>query len=155
MQPAQGLPQLEATMRRVPIRSILTRSLLAGTLAATMAAGTALGHECFIASRSDTGTIAAGTHSRSWLYVGSLRLLFGFLSEEAGLPPLSPSQLDWAVDAAKAAGMPNEFSIFVGRRTIAEGTPAMDKHGADGRGVDHLGDWFPTAVEIYTEALAE
>jgi hypothetical protein len=135
------------------MRRILVRSILAGTLIATLGAGTALGHECFIASRSDTGNVMAGTHSRVWLHVGSLPDLFGFLADEAGLPALSDSQLAWAVDAARDAGMPNEFSIFIGNHTIAEGTPAMDKHAADGRGVDHLGDWFPAAVQIYTDAL--
>jgi hypothetical protein len=136
------------------MRRILARSILAGTLIATLGAGTALGHECFIASRSDTGTVTAGTHSRVWLYIGSLPDLFGFLPDETGLPPLSDSQLAWAVDEARAAGMPNEFSVFVGNHTIAEGTPAMGKHAADGKGVDHLGDWFPAAVGIYLDALA-
>ncbi len=135
------------------MRRILARSILAGTLIATLGAGTALGHECFIASRSDTGTVTAGTHSRAWVYIGSLSELFGLLADETGLPPLSDSQLAWAVGEARAAGMPNEFSIFIGNHTIAEGTPAMDKHAADGKGVDHLGDWFPAAVQIYTAAL--
>ena len=64
------------------MRRILARSILAGTLIATLGAGTALGHECFIASRSDTGTVMAGTHSRTWLYVGSLPDLFGFVAED-------------------------------------------------------------------------
>jgi len=135
------------------MRRMLAGLILAGTLIATLGAGTALGHECFIASRSDTGNVTAGTHSRVWLYVGSLPTLFGFLADDAGLPPLTDSQLAWAVDEARAAGMPNEFSIFIGNHTIAEGTPAMDKHGADGKGVDHLGDWFPKAFLIYMDAL--
>lgn len=136
------------------MRRILARSILAGTLIATLGAGTALGHECFIASRSDTGTVAAGTHSRAWLYVGSLPDLFGFVAEDPGIPALSPSQLDWAVAQAHDAGLPNEFSIFVGKHTIAEGTPAMDKHAADGKGVDHITDWFPTIMDIYMQALS-
>ena len=137
------------------MRRILVRSILAGTLIATLGAGTALGHECFIASRSDTGTVMAGTHSRAWLYMGSLPDLFGFVAEEPALhlDALSDSQLAWAVGEASAAGMPNEFSIFVGTHTIAEGTPAMVKHAADGKGVDHIDDWFPAIICIYTEAL--
>jgi hypothetical protein len=141
-------------MRRVPIRSLLARSILAGTLAATLAAGTTFAHECFIYSRSDTGDLAAGSHSKAWLTVGTTADLFGFMEEELGLPALSPSQLGWAVDEAKAAGMPNQFTIFVGNHTIAEGTPAMERFGADGRGVDHLFDWLPVALGIYQQALA-
>ena len=135
------------------MRRILARSILAGTLIATLGAGTALGHECFIASRSDTGTVMAGTHSRTWLYVGSLPDLFGFVAEDPSIPALSDDQLAWAVEAASAAGLPNEFSIFVGRRTIAEGTPAMEQHAANGRGVDHIMDWFPAIMDIYGRAL--
>jgi hypothetical protein len=136
------------------MRRILARSILAGTLIATLGAGTALGHECFIASRSDTGNVMAGTHSRVWLHVGSLPDLFGFVAEDGSVPALSQSQLDWAVAQARDAGLPNEFSIFVGRHTIAEGTPAMAKHAADGKGVDHITDWFPTVIGIYMQALA-
>jgi hypothetical protein len=134
------------------MRRILASSILAGTLIATLGAGTVLGHECFIASRSDTGTVTAGTHSRAWLYVGSLPDLFGFVGENPGAPVLSDDQLAWAVEEASAAGLPNEFSIFVGTHTIAEGTPAMVKHAADGKGVDHIEDWFPTIIDIYMRA---
>lgn len=136
------------------MRRILARSILAGALIAILGAGTALGHECFIASRSDTGDVAAGTHSRVWLHVGSLPDLFGFIAEDPSIPALSDDQLAWAVEAASAAGLPNEFTIFVGSHTIAEGTPAMEKHAADGSGVDHITDWFPTIMGIYEQALA-
>jgi len=137
------------------MRRILARSILAGTLIATLGAGTALGHECFIASRSDTGNVSAGTHSRVWLHVGSLPDLFGFIAEDPSVPALSDDQLAWAVEAASAAGLPNEFSIFVGTHTIAEGTPALEKHAANGKGVDHIEDWFPTVIDIYMEALTK
>jgi hypothetical protein len=142
-------------MRRVPIRSILTRSLLAGTLAATLAAGTTFAHECFIYSRSDTGDLAAGSHSKVWFTIGTTADLFGFVHEELGMPALSSSQLDYAVAEAKAAGLPNQFTIFVGNHTIAEGTPAMAKHAADARGVDHVFDWLPVVLGIYEDALAQ
>ena len=29
----------------------------------------------------------------------------------------------------------------------------MEKHAADGKGVDHIKDWFPTIIDIYEEAL--
>lgn len=136
---------------------VLARSLLAGTLAATLLTGTALGHECFIASRSDTGDIAAGSHSKVWLTVASLRELFELTPQfvpQLNLPPLTADQLDWAVEQGLAAGMPNQFTIFVGNHVLAEGTPAMAKHSADGKGLDHVFDWLPVVVSIYQEALA-
>jgi hypothetical protein len=136
------------------MRRVLVRSILIGSIAATTLAGTALGHECFIYSRSDTGDLAAGSHSKVWLTVGSTADIFLLVEEELELPPLSSSQLDWAVDAGKAAGLPNQFTIFIGRKTIAEGTPAMEKHAADGRGVDHAFDWLPVVVDLYVQALA-
>ena len=135
---------------------VLARSLIAGSLAATLLTGTALGHECFIASRSDTGDLAAGSHARVWLTVATLGELFEAVPQfvpQMNLPALTPSQLDWAVEQGRAAGMPNQFTIFVGNHVIAEGTPAMDKHSADGKGLDHVFDWLPVVLSIYQEAL--
>lgn len=133
------------------MRSVLTRAILVGSLAAILVTGTAFGHECFVASRSDTGNLAAGSHSQRWLTVASLEEIFS--DPEFFEVPLMGSQLDWAVAAAQAAGLPNELTIFIGNHTIAEGTPAMEKHATDGRGIDHALDWFPVIVGIYEEAL--
>lgn len=135
------------------MRRVLVRSILTGTLAATLLTGTALGHECFVASRSDTGDIAAGSHSKAWFTVASLSGLFEFVGGELSLPPLTEDQMDWAVEQGLAAGMPGQFTIFVGKKTIAEGTPAMDRHGADAKGIDHAFDWLPVVLGIYTGAL--
>ena len=135
---------------------VLTRSILAGTLAATMLTGTALGHECFVASRSDTGDIKAGSNAKVWLTVASLSGLFELAGAEIlQLPPLTEDQMDWAVEQGLAAGMPAQFTIFIGAKTIAEGTPAMDKHGANGQGIDHAFDWLPVVAEIYVAALQQ
>lgn len=133
------------------MRTVFTRAVLAGSLAAVLLTGTAFGHECFVASRSDTGNLAAGSHSQRWLTVASLEELF--TDPEFFPAPLTGSQLEWAVAAAQAAGLPNEFTIFVGNHTIAEGTPAMEKHAMDGKGIDHALDWFPVIIGIYQEAL--
>lgn len=132
------------------MRRVLVRSVLVASLAATLVTGTALGHECFVASRSEVGNIAAGTNSKAWLNVASLRDLFTepFLFEV----PLAGSQLDWAIQASLDAGLPSTFTIFVGNHTIADGTPAMARHAADGKGIDHIVDWFPVIVGIYAEA---
>jgi hypothetical protein len=137
------------------MRRVLLRSILTGTLAATLFAGTALGHECFVASRSDTGDIAAGSHSQRWLTIAETAGLFTFVGEFMELDPLTDAQLDWAVEQAHAAGMPNQFTLFIGAKTIAEGTPAMDEHGADGRGIDHVFDWLPVVLGIYADALLQ
>jgi len=134
---------------------IVTRSILIGTLAATLLTGTALGHECFVASRSDAGDIAAGSNAKVWLTVAGLGDLFTFAGEELQLPALSEDQLAWAVEQGLEAGMPSQFTIFVGNHTIAEGTPGMDMHAADGKGIDHAIDWLPVVVAIYQQALAQ
>lgn len=136
------------------MRRLLVRSILAGSLAATLLTGTALGHECFVASRSDTGDIAAGSHSKVWFTVATLPEVFTFVGELLELPALSDGQLAWAVEAGRDAGLPNQLTFFVGNHVIAEGTPAMDKHSADGRGIDHAFDWIPVIASIYAEALA-
>jgi hypothetical protein len=135
------------------MRQVLARAILAGAIAASVVSGTALGHECFIVSRSDTGDLAAGGNSRAWATLGSLADLFRFVGEALGLAPLSDQQLVWAVDAAEAAGLPSQLTIFVGRHTIAEGTPAMEMHAADAQGVDHIYDWGPVLIAIYLDAL--
>jgi hypothetical protein len=135
-------------MRRLIARSVLIASIAAGSLSAT-----AFGHECFVVSRSDTGDIAAGSHAQVWATLGTLEDLFGFVGSFLGLPPLSDTQMAWAVDAAEDAGLPAQLTLFVGNHTLAEGTPAMEMHAADGTGVDHVFDWGPVLIDIYLEAL--
>jgi hypothetical protein len=98
----------------------------------------------------------AGSNSKMWLTVATLEDLFVAVPQFApslNLPALTPSQLAWAVDQARAAGMPNQFTIFIGNHVLAEGTPAMEKHSADGRGLDHVFDWLPVVLGIYGQAL--
>jgi hypothetical protein len=136
------------------MRRVVARSLLLGSMAVTLVSGVALGHECFIASRSDTGDLAAGSQAKVWLTVATLEDVFVFIGDEGGTQ-LSASQMTWAVDAARQAGLPDQFTIFVGNHTISEGTPNADRHAADGKGLDHVTDWFPVLIGIYFEALAQ
>jgi hypothetical protein len=136
------------------MRRMLARSLLLGSMAATLISGVALGHECFIASRSDTGDLAAGSKAKVWLTVATLEDVFVFIGDEGGAQ-LSASQMKWAVDAARQAGLPDQFTIFVGKHTISEGTPNADRNAADGKGLDHVTDWFPVLIGIYFEALTQ
>ena len=135
------------------MRQILLRSMLIGTLAATLTAGTAFAHECIVISRSDTANVAAGTNSARWLAVATIESLFTdpFIVPE----PLEGAQLDWAIDQARDAGLPETFTIFTGAKTIADGTPAMERHSQNGKGIDHAFDWFPTIFAIYLEALEQ
>jgi hypothetical protein len=146
--PWKWLTRMEVIMHRV-----LTRSIVLGSLAATMLAGTALGHECIVISRSDTGNVAAGAHSARWETVATIESLF---TDPFLVPvPLEGAQLDWAVEAAREAGLPETLTIFVGAKTIADGTPAMERHSRDGKGIDHAFDWFPTIIAIYEQALEQ
>ena len=136
------------------MRRVLARSILLGSMAAALVSGLALGHECFIISRSDAGDLAAGSHSRAWLTVATLEDVFVFIGEEGGAA-LSPSQMTFAVEAARQAGLPNQFTIFIGSHTLTEGTPAAERDAGNGTGVDHVSDWFPVFIAIYFEALAQ
>ena len=117
-----------------------------------VAASAASAHECFNASRSDQGNLMAGTHASRWIYAGTLEDVLS-TPPEPGAPALTPAQFEWALTTARAAGAPSSFAVFIGNHTIAEGTPAMAKHGADGHGIDHFGDWIPILLQIYAEAL--
>jgi hypothetical protein len=76
------------------------------------------------------------------------------LGHEGGTA-LSSSQLAWAVEAARQAGLPSQFTIFLGNHTIGEGTPAAERRAADGQGLDHVSNWFPVLIAIHFEALAQ
>jgi hypothetical protein len=136
-------------------RSLFHSSLLS-TVLLVLTASAVLGHECFIANRSDEGNRAAGEHSRNWHTV-DIRGLFAeahFITPQFGIciEPLSPPQIDSAVAMAAAAGIPTTPTVFArasqtperpqGVSTIGENSPAYtegDKAG-DGKGVD----WFFT-----------
>ena len=113
-------------------------------------AGVASAHECFNNSRSDQGNIGI-QHSAKWVSLGTLTELFS-TPPEPGAPTLTPSQVEWAVAEAKAQGVPDQIVVFVGH-TLADGTPAKDRHGADGQGIDYFIDWLPALLDIYVQAL--
>ena len=69
-----------------------------------------------------------------------------------GAPPLSDAQLARWMPPRKRA-LPSQLTLF-GRLTIADDTPAMTMHSADGQGIDHLFDWGPVLIGIYLDALA-
>ncbi len=96
------------------MRRVLARSVLAGSMTAALISGVALGHESVIVSRSDTGELVAGSHSKVWLTVATLEDVLVFIGEEGGVA-LSASQMTWAVSAAQRAGLPSQCTMFIGK----------------------------------------
>lgn len=137
-------------------RRSLFRSSLLSTVLIVLTASAVLGHECFIANRSEQGNRAAGEHSRNW-HTLDIRGLFAgahFITPQFGIciEPLTQDQVEIAVAMAAAAGIPTTPTVFArasqtqerpqGVSTIGENSPAYtegDKAG-DGNGVD----WFFT-----------
>jgi hypothetical protein len=131
----------------------LARASVLGLVVLTMSATSVFAHECFNASRSDRGNVAAGTHSKVWEAI-PLEEAFAFIGAEQGLPELSDAQLAWALDAALDAGAPSTLTLFVGTHTIAGGTPAMETGASDGKGIDHAFEGLvPMLAGIYVAAL--
>ena|SRR3990170_525974 len=133
------------TVRRSSVIAILLVSSVAGTAAA---------HECYVANRSDQGNIKAGSNSNAWLTIGTLESAFDFVAGAVSGPSLDADQKAWAVSQARAAGIPNTLTIFIGNHTIGAGTPAKARGAFDQKGIDYLEGAFPVLVGIYYAALA-
>ncbi|HEX2884287.1 MAG TPA: hypothetical protein VHQ42_06920 [Candidatus Limnocylindria bacterium] len=144
-------------MHRVVRSLVLAAALLAVTATATFA------HECYVVNRGSTGSQQSGTNSNAWLYV-TLPDLAMFLSDPSSpdaLPPLNAEQLEDFVAAAEAAGVPSEFSIFLGGRPHTGGFTIADNdgfekngHAADGSGMEHFFDaWMDEVIAAYMGAL--
>jgi hypothetical protein len=132
------------------MRRSLASLALAGALL-TVAAPAALGHECFIVSRSAAGD-AGALHSGRWVQL-TLADIFGFIHEFAGGPPLSPAQVTWAVAAGVSAGLPADGWVVRSDKTIGEGS--SNPNLANGKGLDHLADVYGAqVVGIYFAALS-
>lgn len=116
-------------------KRITAVAALAAAVVLVVPAG-ALAHECYNPSRSDQGNEGAA-NSQRWLTIQTAEF---FASAHEFLPvgPLSEAQIAEAVKLAQAQGIPTSFTIFVGSKTIGEGTPAALKHAADGKGIDHI-----------------
>jgi hypothetical protein len=129
------------------------RTTVSGVLALTMLAGSAtaaLGHECFIASRSAQGD-AGATHAGVWTRL-TLADIFGFINTIVGGPALSPSQIDWAVAEGVSEGLPANGWVVRSDKTIGEGS--QNPNLANGKGLDHLADVYGAqVVGIYFQAL--
>lgn len=131
------------------MRRRLASLALAGALL-TVAAPTALGHECYIVNRSAAGN-AGALNSSQWMRI-TLADIFGFINQFVGGPALSPSQVTWAVSAALGAGIPGDGWVVRSDKTIGEGS--ANPNLANGKGLEHLADTYgPQLVGIYFAAL--
>jgi hypothetical protein len=131
------------------MRRFLVGLVLAGSLLAA-AAPAVLGHECFIANRSEQGNTGA-LHSSRWVRL-TLPELFGFINQFVGGDPLTAGQISWAVDTAVAQGVPANGWVIRSDKTIGEGS--KNPNLADGKGLDHLADAYgPQLIGIYFQAL--
>ena len=131
------------------MRRFLMGLVLAGSLLA-VAAPAVLGHECYIANRSEQGN-AGALHSSRWVRL-SLGEIFGFINQFVGGPALTDSQISWAVDTAIAQGVP--ANGWVVRSDIVIGEKSKNPNLANGKGLDHLVDAYGFQLaSIYTEAL--
>ena len=132
----------------------IRRSAIIAVLLVMSLAGTAAAHECYVANRSDQGNTQAGSNSKAWLTIATLDSAFDFVAQAVAGPALDTVQKAWAVDQARAAGIPNTITIFVGNHTLAGGTPAEARGTFDQKGIDYLEGAFPVLVGIYFAALA-
>ena len=132
----------------------IRRSAIIAVLLVMSLAGTAAAHECYVANRSDQGNTQAGSNSKAWLTIATLDSAFDFVAQAVTGPVLDADQKAWAVDQARAAGIPNTITIFVGNHTLAGDTPAEARGTFDQKGIDYLEGAFPVLVSIYFAALA-
>ncbi|HEX5012902.1 MAG TPA: hypothetical protein VFV72_01995 [Candidatus Limnocylindrales bacterium] len=113
----------------------------------------AAAHECYVVHRSANGNEGA-SGSGQWVTITLTDIyeeteLFGF-------PDLTPAQVDYAVAAAGASGIPASFTIR-SDKLLFENAGGWQKgdHATDGNGVDHFFAAFgEPLVGILFEALA-
>jgi len=135
------------------IRKSLVTTAATATLALGLVfagTGAASAHECYVVKRSDQGSVGAA-HSGNW-YNLSLVEIFAAAPEILGAPPLTDSQLAWALAQADTQGLPDSFALFT-RATLPKGNVAPELL-ADAKGIDRFFDaHIETVIAIYMEAL--
>ena len=122
--------------------------------AVLMTSSSAFAFDCFVVKRSDQGSAAVGAHSQRWFTI-DLALIMADDPANGGFG-FCPAQVDAAIAALKAAGLP---TVIASRndKILLEGTGA-DRNGltADGKGIDHLEESpiIGQIIEIATTAAA-
>lgn len=113
----------------------------------------AAAHECVVVNRSATGNEHA-TGSGRWMTI-TLTDLYEE-TEFFGFPDLTPAQVEYAVAAASAAGIPPSFTFRSDKTLLEEASGwAKGDHATDGKGIDHFFDVYgEQLIGILFEALA-
>jgi hypothetical protein len=112
-------------------------------------AGQAFAHECYNASRSDTGNQQIADHSAAFATFDETAT--GFFTAPApdglGLCPAGAQYLLAQIHAAAAQpGSTLDLNVVVSNRTVQAGglehssNPTAQANLSDGRGIDHLGE---------------
>ena len=115
-------------MRRLFASLVLSATLLAVAVPIVAA------HECVISSRSAQGNTGAD-HSDRWAPL-TLADVFGFIHTVVNGDPLTPDQIDEAVEIAVDQGLPADGWLVRIDKTIGEGS--KNSNLANGKGLDHL-----------------
>ena len=117
---------------RVNRRILLT--LGATATAVAMSATPALAHECYNASRSDRGSLQAGTNAKVWGEVIAFTDIADF-----GFDPLTDAQLQQALAILRAQGVPTVIALGGGSPFEMTCAPEADEwvcHAPNPAGVD-------------------
>ncbi len=127
-------------MHRMIRRAMTTTAATVGALA--MFSGTALAHECYIATKTTNGPKSA-----NWFHVtaADAAVMFGGLVVECA------EQLDAGEAALRDAGLPLSIKVFT-RFTLAEKAPA--KVTSDNKGLEHFGDGSTLADDTLAVFIA-
>ena len=115
-------------MRRLFASLVLSATLLAVAVPIVAA------HECVISSRSAHGDTGAD-HSDRWARL-ALSDVFGFIHTVVDGDPLTPDQIDEAVEIAVDQGLPADGWLVRIDKTIGEGS--KNSNLTNGKGLDHL-----------------
>ena len=121
-------------------------ALPAAAAALALAAGPAMAHECYIASRSWQGNLMAGTMSQAWFMV-DLNVEF---AAEVAAGQLTQDQATCLLGQLTANGVPLQFTIHVKGANGQDGVLADHNPNtwlvSNGKGVDHFFDVYGAQI---------
>jgi len=121
--------------RKSIMRKRLFLAVPAAAAVLTLAAGPAMAHQCYIASRSWQGNLMAGTKSQAWFMVD---LNQEFAHDET----LTPAQRTCLTTELTENGVPLQFTIHVKGANGSGGVLSDNNPNtwlvSNGKGVDHF-----------------
>lgn len=125
------------------MRERLFMAVPAAVAALTLAAGPAMAHGCYIASRSWQGNLMSGTHSQA-------RFMVDLNQEFAADPTLTPADVSCLTTELTKNGVPLQFTIHVKGANGSGGVLAGNNPNtwlmSNGKGVDHFFDVYGAAM---------